>query len=58
MKSKITFYLVVGFVVFLIWRDAAGTGETANSFLDWLGTALQRTHEFITKAIGDGDSSG
>lgn len=52
MQNRVTFFLLVLFVVFLIMNDAAGAGETANSFFSWVGGGLNQFRDFIDALFG------
>lgn len=53
MQRQITFYLLVLFAVYIIMSDAAGAGDLANSFFDWLGDGLEHTRDFVNNTLGD-----
>jgi ABC-type nitrate/sulfonate/bicarbonate transport system permease component len=59
MQRKWFYYLLVLFVLFLIWQNAAATGQEANAFFGWLGEMLDRGFEFLDNLFGSsGSNSG
>ncbi len=57
MQNKVTYFLLVMFLIFLIVNDAAGAGETANSFFGWLGGIFTSFRDFVDALFGGDDDS-
>ena len=55
MQRKITYWLLILFALYLIAQDSTGSGEVANSFFDWLGSAFDHGLDFLNATIGDSE---
>lgn len=58
MRSKLTYGLLVAFLVFLITANPSGTGESGRDFLAWLSGGWDDTREFVSSLIGEEDGDG
>lgn len=53
MRSKLTYGLLVGFLVFLITANPSGTGESGREFLGWMSGGWDDTREFVSSLMGE-----
>lgn len=52
---KITYYLLIGVVLFIIVQDPGEAGRTAAAFFAWLGNGFEALFEFLGNAFDPDD---
>lgn len=56
MQSKLTYLLLLFFVLFLIVNDATGAGQSANSFFGWIGQGFESFRDFLDALFAGEDA--
>lgn len=56
MQNKVTYFLLLLFVLFLIVNDATGAGQAANSFFGWVGEGFESFRDFLDALFAGSDN--